>query len=157
MDRQPRMATRFTVGELAARTGVAASALRYYEDLGLISSERNPAGHRRYPRAVARRVAFIVFAQRVGLSLGEIGEELAKLPSNRVPREADWDRLTTHWLTRIEERIQELRRLQTGLTHCIGCGCLSLQECAVMNPHDAAANEGPGPRFWATGQEEPAE
>ncbi len=143
-----RTSTWFTIGELAKRTGVATSALRFYEDRGLISSVRNESGHRRFPRAVARRVSFIVFAQRVGLTLEEIGQELARLPSHRIPREKDWDRLTTLWTARIEERIQELRRLQSGLTRCIGCGCLSLQECAVMNPYDRLAEHGPGPRYW---------
>jgi MerR family redox-sensitive transcriptional activator SoxR len=143
-----RISTWFTIGELAKRTGVATSALRFYEERGLISSVRNESGHRRFPRAVARRVSFIVFAQRVGLTLEEIGHELAMLPSHRIPREKDWDRLTTLWTARIEERIQELRRLQSGLTRCIGCGCLSLQECAVMNPHDQLAEHGPGPRYW---------
>lgn len=144
----PRTSTWFTIGELAKRTGVATSALRFYEERGLISSVRNESGHRRFPRAVARRVSFIVFAQRVGLTLEEIGQELARLPSHRIPREKDWDRLTTLWSARIDERIQELRRLQSGLTRCIGCGCLSLQECAVMNPHDRLAEHGPGPRYW---------
>src|SRR6476646_7875518 len=114
-----------TIGEVAARSGVATSALRFYEDQGLIRSERNNAGHRRYPRAVIRRVAFIVFAQKVGLSLEEIHEELAKLPSNRVPERADWAELSAAWAKRIRARIAELERLQLGLTECIGCGCLS--------------------------------
>jgi MerR family redox-sensitive transcriptional activator SoxR len=148
MASSPRISTWFTIGELAKRTGVATSALRFYEERGLISSVRNESGHRRFPRAVARRVSFIVFAQRVGLSLEEIGQELARLPSHRIPREKDWDRLTTLWTARIEERIQELRRLQSGLTRCIACGCLSLHECAIMNPHDQLAERGPGPRYW---------
>ena len=145
-----RISTWLTIGELAKRTGVATSALRFYEERGLISSERNVSGHRRFPRAMARRVAFIIFAQRVGLTLEEIGQELSKLPHDRIPREADWDRLTQLWSQRIDERIQELQRLKTGLTRCIGCGCLSLQECAVMNPNDQLADEGPGPRYWCT-------
>src|SRR5260221_9974185 len=103
-----------TIGEAAARSGVATSALRFYEDQGLIHSERNDAGHRRYPRAVIRRVAFIVFAQRVGLSLDEIRAELGKLPSNRVPERADWAKLSGGWSRRIRERIAELERLQSG-------------------------------------------
>lgn len=145
---QQRISTWLTIGELANRTGIATSALRFYEDRGLITSERNRSGHRRFARATARRVAFITFAQRVGLTLEEIGHELAKLPNDRIPREADWDRLTTLWSQRIEERIQELQRLQSGLTQCIGCGCLSLQVCAVMNPNDQLSEEGPGPRYW---------
>src|SRR5215212_4225311 len=105
------MAELLTIGEVARRSGVAASALRYYEDRGLIASERTGAAHRRYPRAVIRRVAFIVFAQRVGLTLDEIGEELAKLPTDRVPNRRDWARLSGTWQERIDERIDELRRL----------------------------------------------
>lgn len=136
------------VGELAKRTGVATSALRFYEERGLIHSERNASGHRRYPRAMARRVAFVVFAQRVGLTLEEIRAELDKLPTDRVPTSKDWDRLTRAWSARIEERIEELKRLKLGLTGCIGCGCLSLQSCAILNPDDRLASHGPGPRYW---------
>lgn len=137
-----------TIGEVAARSGVATSALRYYEDRGLIHSERTGAKHRRYHRAVVRRVAFIVFAQRVGLSLEEIGLELAKLPNDRVPNRRDWDRLSTTWRSRIDERIAELERLKGSLTECIGCGCLSLSRCPLSNPFDQAGRRGPGPRYW---------
>jgi MerR family transcriptional regulator, redox-sensitive transcriptional activator SoxR len=150
---QQKISTWFTVGELAQRTGVATSALRFYEERGLISSVRNEAGHRRFQRAMTRRVAFIVFAQRVGLTLEEIGQELAKLPSDHVPREDDWERLTTTWTSRIDERIREMERLRDSLTSCIGCGCLSLKTCAVMNPHDQCAKEGPGPRYWESGED----
>ena len=136
-----------TIGEVAERSGVATSALRFYEDRGLIASERTAAGHRRYPRAVIRRVAFIVFAQRVGLTLGEIDEALAALPSDRVPERADWARLSRSWRARIDERIAELERLKHGLTECIGCGCLSLDRCRLANPGDRAARLGPGPRY----------
>ena len=137
-----------TIGEVSRRGGVAASALRFYEDRGLIRSERAGSGHRRYPRAVLRRIAFIVFAQRVGLSLDEIGEELAKLPADRAPARRDWSRLSSRWSTRIDERIAELQRLKAGLTECIGCGCLSLSRCRMANPDDRAAGLGPGPRYW---------
>ncbi len=137
-----------TVGELAARTGVATSALRFYEERGLIRSERTASGHRRYPRATTRRVAFIVFAQRVGLTLEEIGRELAKLPSRRTPRGEDWERLSANWSRRLVERIAELERLKRGLGDCIGCGCLSLDRCRILNPGDRVARKGPGPRFW---------
>lgn len=137
-----------TVGELAKRTGVATSALRFYEERGLLHSQRNDAGHRRYPRFVARRVAFIVFAQRVGLTLEEIRTELAKLPADRVPGREDWGRLSRTWSIRIDERIEELKRLKVGLTGCIGCGCLSLESCAILNPYDRVASQGPGPRYW---------
>jgi MerR family redox-sensitive transcriptional activator SoxR len=143
------MAELLTIGEVARRSGVAASALRYYEDRGLIASERTGAAHRRYPRAVIRRVAFIVFAQRVGLTLEEIGEELAKLPTDRVPGRRDWARLSGTWQERIDMRIEELQRLREGLTECIGCGCLSLDRCRLANPGDRAARRGPGPVAWA--------
>jgi MerR family redox-sensitive transcriptional activator SoxR len=137
-----------TIGEVSKRSGVAASALRFYEDRGLIASERAGSGHRRYPRPVLRRIAFIVFAQRVGLTLEEIGAELGKLPPERAPTRRDWARLTTTWSARIDDRVAELRRLQRGLTECIGCGCLSLDRCRLANPGDRAAGLGPGPRYW---------
>jgi MerR family transcriptional regulator, redox-sensitive transcriptional activator SoxR len=137
-----------TIGEVARRSGVAASALRFYEERGLIASERAGSGHRRYPRSVLRRVAFIVFAQRIGLTLDEIGAELAKLPPGRVPTRRDWSRLSNGWSARIDARIAELERLKAGLTECIGCGCLSLDRCRLSNPRDRAASLGPGPRYW---------
>ena len=137
-----------TIGEVSRRSGVAASALRFYDERGLITSERAGSGHRRYPRSVLRRIAFIVFAQRVGLRLGEIAEELAKLPPDRAPNRRDWSRLSGSWTSRIDERIGELERLKVGLTECIGCGCLSLERCKLSNPGDRAARLGPGPRYW---------
>lgn len=148
MDKSLDISKPLTVGELAKRTGVATSALRFYEERGLIHSERNATGHRRYARPVARRVAFVVFAQRVGLTLEEIRAELEKLPTDRVPGREDWDHLTRTWSTRIDERIQELERLKVGLTDCIGCGCLSLDRCRILNPNDRVASHGPGPRYW---------
>lgn len=145
----------WTIGELATRTGVAPSALRFYEERGLISAERTRAGHRRYQRAIARRVAFIVFAQRIGLTLDEIGLELRKLPADHVPTGDDWDRLTETWSARIDARIAELQRLRDGLADCIGCGCLSLRRCMLVNPHDRVGNNGAGARFWA-GDERPS-
>jgi MerR family redox-sensitive transcriptional activator SoxR len=142
------MAEPLTIGEVAHRSGVATSALRFYEDRGLIRSERAGSGHRRYQRAVIRRVAFIVFAQRIGLSLDEVGEELAKLPENRVPTRADWAKLSSSWTARIDTRIAELERLREGLTECIGCGCLSLGRCQLANRGDRAAAGGAGPRYW---------
>jgi len=142
------MAEMLTVGQLAARSGVATSALRFYEDRRLIHSERTEAGHRRYPRPVVRRVAFIVFAQKIGLSLEEIREELEKLPSDRAPKRRDWAQLSSSWTERIDERIAELERLKLGLTECIGCGCLSLERCQLANPGDRAGRAGPGPRYW---------
>jgi MerR family transcriptional regulator, redox-sensitive transcriptional activator SoxR len=142
------MADLLTIGEVARRSGVAASALRFYEDRGLIASERAGSGHRRYARPVLRRIAFIVFAQRVGLTLDEIGAELAKLPGDHVPTRSDWARLSRGWSSRIDERIAELQRLKLGLTECIGCGCLSLDRCRLANPGDRAGARGPGPRYW---------
>jgi MerR family redox-sensitive transcriptional activator SoxR len=136
------------ISEVSRRSGVAASALRFYEERGLITSERAGSGHRRYPRAVLRRIAFIVFVQKIGLSLDEAGAELARLPENRVPERADWAKLSGSWTRRIDERIAELERLRAGLTQCIGCGCLSLQKCQLANPGDRAARLGPGPRYW---------
>lgn len=145
------MGDALTIGEVAARSGVATSALRFYEDQGLIDSERTDAGHRRYPRAVLRRVAFIVFAQKVGLSLDEIRAELARLPRNRAPDRADWSKLSGGWTRRIDARIAELQRMKAGLAECIGCGCLSLDRCRFANPGDRAARRGAGPRAWIEG------
>ena len=136
------------IGEVARRSGVASSALRFYEQRGLISSERTGSGHRHYPRPVLRRIAFIVFAQRVGLTLDEIGTELAKLPLHQAPTRRDWSRLSATWASRIDDRIAELQRLKFGLTECIGCGCLSLDRCKLANPDDRAARLGSGPRYW---------
>ena len=138
-----------TIGEVSRRSGVAASALRFYEDRGLITSEREGSGHRRYPRTVLRRIAFVVFAQRIGLTLEEIGAELATLPPDRAPTRRDWSRLSRSWTARIEDRIAELERLKAGLTECIGCGCLSLDRCKLANPGDRAAGFGAGARYWA--------
>ena len=137
-----------TIGEVSQRSGVASSALRFYEQRGLIDSQRAGSGHRRYPRTVLRRIAFIVFAQRVGLTLEEIAGELSKLPVDRAPTRHDWSRLSSGWSSRIDQRIAELERLKVGLTECIGCGCLSLDRCQLANPGDRAASRGPGPRYW---------
>ena len=142
------MADLLTIGELSARSGVASSALRFYEERGLIRSERASSGHRRFARPVIRRVAFIVFAQRVGLSLDEIRGELVKLPADRAPTRGDWAKLSSSWSARIDARIAELERLKDGLTDCIGCGCLSLGRCQLANPGDRAGRSGPGPRYW---------
>ena len=143
-----RVSELLTISDVSRRSGVASSALRFYEDRGLISSERAGSGHRRYPRPVLRRIAFIVFAQRAGLSLDEIRAELAKLPPHRAPTRRDWAKLSRKWTSRIDERIAELERLRAGLTDCIGCGCLSLDQCRLANPGDRAAAGGPGPRYW---------
>jgi MerR family transcriptional regulator, redox-sensitive transcriptional activator SoxR len=137
-----------TIGEVSRRSGVASSALRFYEQRRLISSQRAGSGHRRFPRSALRRIAFIVFAQRIGLSIEEIGGELAKLPADRAPAREDWARLSGDWTRRIDQRIAELRRLRASLTQCIGCGCLSIDRCALANPADRAGRRGPGPRYW---------
>jgi MerR family transcriptional regulator, redox-sensitive transcriptional activator SoxR len=142
------MAELLTIGEVSRRSGVASSALRFYEQRGLIASVRAGSGHRRYPRAVLRRVAFVVFAQRIGLTLDEIGGELAKLPGDHAPTRRDWARLSGTWTARVDSRIAELERLKAGLTECIGCGCLSLDRCRLANPGDRAGGRGPGPRYW---------
>jgi MerR family redox-sensitive transcriptional activator SoxR len=142
------MTDELTIGQLAGRSGVATSALRFYESLDLIESVRTPSGHRRFLRSVIRRVAFIVFAQRVGLTLEEVGEALKALPRHRVPQAEDWAKLSGSWSRRIDARIAELERLKTGLTGCISCGCLSLERCQLSNPGDRNARHGPGPVYW---------
>ena len=138
---------RFAVGDLAARAGVATSALRFYETHGLIRSERNESGHRRYRPDVLRRVAFIRVAQRIGLSLDEIAKALDSLPSQRTPTRDDWNILSSRWLPRIEEQIAELELLRDRLDGCIGCGCLSLDTCELYNLGDRAARRGSGARY----------
>jgi MerR family transcriptional regulator, redox-sensitive transcriptional activator SoxR len=136
-----------TIGQLSERSGVATSAIRYYEDLGLVSSRRTPGNQRRYDRAMLRRLAFIRTAQRVGLSLEEIETALATLPSNRTPTKADWTNLSRGWRPRIDAQIRQLERLRDTLDSCIGCGCLSLRRCALSNPDDEVAARGPGAVF----------
>jgi MerR family redox-sensitive transcriptional activator SoxR len=135
------------IGELAARSGIAASALRYYEDLGLISPERTSGGQRRYRRSTLRRLAFIRAAQRIGLSLDEVGAALARLPVDHVPTSAEWNGVARSWQRRIDDQIAELQRLRAKLTDCVGCGCLSLSRCGLYNLDDAAAAAGPGARY----------
>lgn len=135
-----------TIGQVAARAGVAPSALRYYEEQGLVAASRSPGGARRYPRSVLRRLAFVRAAQNVGLSLGEIRDALATLPEGRPPTARDWARLSRAWRDRLDEQIAALERLRDGLTSCIGCGCLSLTRCSLYNPSDVAAAEGAGAR-----------
>jgi MerR family redox-sensitive transcriptional activator SoxR len=138
---------RLTIGEIGRRTGVATSALRFYEEHDLIRSDRNAAGHRRYHADVLRRVSFVRTAQRVGLSLAEIREALASLPHERTPTAADWARLAASWRPRLDDRIAVLTRMRDQLDSCIGCGCLSLDSCGIWNPGDVAAGSGPGPRY----------
>ena len=136
-----------TIGELSTRSGVATSALRFYEERGLIDSTRNTGNQRRYQQAVLRRIAFIRTAQRIGLSLDEISEALATLPENRTPTKADWTRLSRAWRSRLDEQIERIEQLRDRLDSCIGCGCLSLRTCALSNPGDAVAARGPGAVF----------
>jgi MerR family redox-sensitive transcriptional activator SoxR len=139
------MHDRLTVGELAARSGLAPSALRYYERLGLIRSTRTTGNQRRYERAMVRRVAFVRASARCGVPLEEIRAALAELPDGRTPTKADWTRLSRAWRTRLDERIALLQGLRDRLAGCIGCGCLSLKSCALYNPDDELAARGPGP------------
>ena len=143
MDKQDRIA----IGELARRSGLAASALRFYEEQGLIESQRSGGGHRHYARADLRRVAFIGAAQNVGLSLEQIRAALASLPEGRTPTAADWARLSREWRPLLDARIEALTRLRDQLDSCIGCGCLSLKKCALFNPGDAADALGPGANY----------
>ena len=136
-----------TIGQLAARSGVATSALRFYESRGLIASERTEGNQRRFARPTLRRVAVIRAAQALGLSLREIRMALAALPEGRTPNKRDWERLSHSWQQGLEQRIAELCQLRDELTGCIGCGCLSLRTCALFNAGDRAASRGPGPRY----------
>lgn len=136
-----------TIGDLASRSGVAASALRFYETKGLIASERTDGNQRRYPRATLRRVALIRAGQEVGLSLAELADALARLPHEKTPTKSDWQRLSRAWRSRLDAQIAELTALRDELTDCIGCGCLSLKSCAIFNPDDAASDLGTGPRY----------
>jgi MerR family redox-sensitive transcriptional activator SoxR len=135
------------IGEFARRAGIAASALRFYEQQGLLASARSSGGRRLYPRAELRRVAFIRAAQTVGLGLPDIAAALATLPGGRTPTAADWQKLARQWQPVLDARIAALTRLRDQLASCIGCGCLSLQRCALYNPGDTAARRGPGARY----------
>ncbi|MEM7294531.1 MAG: redox-sensitive transcriptional activator SoxR [Pseudomonadota bacterium] len=135
-----------TIGDVAQRAGIATSALRFYEDKGLIQSVRNSGNHRCYHRSILRKVSIIKIAQALGFSLQEIAKELDALPQQRVPTARDWEKLSTHWRRELDARIEHLQQLRDQLTACIGCGCLSLRKCALYNPNDEAAERGPGPR-----------
>ncbi|MER7846572.1 redox-sensitive transcriptional activator SoxR [Kitasatospora sp. NPDC096077] len=146
----PRTGDLLTIGQLAARSGLAASALRYYESLGLIHATRTAGGQRRYPRGTLRRIAFVRAAQRVGLSLDEAKVALDRLPERPAPSGTEWDAVAASWQSRIDEQIAELERLKTKLTGCIGCGCLSLTRCALYNAEDRAGRTGSGARYLLT-------
>jgi MerR family transcriptional regulator, redox-sensitive transcriptional activator SoxR len=139
--------TQLTIGHLAERAGVATSAIRFYESRGLISSIRTTGNQRRYEASTLRRIAFIRTAQRVGLTLDEIGDALATLPDGRTPTKSDWHRLSKAWRPRLDEQIERIERLRDRLDSCIGCGCLSLKTCALSNPGDVVAERGPGAVF----------
>ncbi len=141
------MVPELTIGELSERTGVASSALRYYEREGLIHATRSDGGQRRYARDVIRRVSFVRIAQQLGLSLDDIRTAMASLPDNRTPSQRDWHRLSSDWRPRLDAQIAMLERLRDRLDGCIGCGCLSLKHCGLLNPNDRAALRGPGARF----------
>jgi MerR family redox-sensitive transcriptional activator SoxR len=136
-----------TIGEVASRSGVATSALRFYETKGLIESERTAGNQRRYPRATLRRVALIRAGQEIGISLAELGEALSTLPHHKTPSKSDWQKLSRSWRRRLDAQIGEMMALRDELTDCIGCGCLSLKSCAIFNPGDAASTLGTGPRY----------
>jgi MerR family transcriptional regulator, redox-sensitive transcriptional activator SoxR len=139
-------AKELTVGQLAERSGVAVSALHFYEAKGLIASRRTAGNQRRYSRDSLRRVAFIRLAQRIGIPLKIIKDALAELPNERTPTRDDWAKLSAAWQSELDDRIEQLQRLRDDLTDCIGCGCLSLDRCPVANPHDRLGEEGPGAR-----------
>ncbi|PBB66466.1 redox-sensitive transcriptional activator SoxR [Mesorhizobium sp. WSM4312] len=139
-------ASELTVGQVAMRSGVAVSALHFYETRGLIRSHRTSGNQRRYGRDVLRRVAIIKVAQEVGISLAEIGEALASLPESRTPTRDDWGLLSTAWRDALDHKIAQLKKLRDGLSDCIGCGCMSIDKCPLRNKGDRLANEGPGAR-----------
>jgi MerR family redox-sensitive transcriptional activator SoxR len=145
------MESELTIGALSERAGVAASALRFYEAEGLIHATRSEGGQRRYTRDTLRRVSFIRVAQQVGLRLDEIRVALESLPENRTPNAKDWERLSTSWRPRLDAQIALLERLRDRLGGCIGCGCLSLRFCKLLNPDDRAGQRGPGPRHLIEG------
>ncbi|MGL5930167.1 MAG: redox-sensitive transcriptional activator SoxR [Dermatophilaceae bacterium] len=148
-----------SIGEVGARSGFAASALRYYESRGLITAERSAGGQRLFPRHTLRRLAFIRAAANVGLTLEEITVELSRIPAGRTPSKSDWQRISRHWRNRLDDQIEALERLRDGLDSCIGCGCLSLRRCAVANPADTAArsDDAPGAVFLPDRLRRPAE
>lgn len=136
-----------SIGELAARTGLSVSAIRFYEDKGLVQPLRSSGGQRRFPRADIRRLSFILIAQQLGLSLADIRAQLAKLPEGRAPTQRDWTRISNAIRGTIDARIAEFERTRRRLDGCIGCGCLSLKKCELYNPEDRAGLKGPGPRL----------
>ncbi|HMA14061.1 MAG: redox-sensitive transcriptional activator SoxR [Bacteroidota bacterium] len=151
MAERPELRRELSVGEVAARSGVAVSTLHFYESKGLIRGRRNRGNHRRYPRDVLRRVAVIKVAQRAGIPLKEIAAALAALPDGRAPTGQDWQRLSRRWRAQLDDRIARLTRLRDRLTDCIGCGCLSVRDCPLRNPQDSLGSQGSGPRLLDPG------
>ncbi|MFC8719354.1 redox-sensitive transcriptional activator SoxR [Kitasatospora sp. NPDC057198] len=143
---EPAADDRLPIGEVSARTGAAVSALRFYEELGLIASERDGRNRRSYPRHMLRRIALISVAKRIGIPLEDLREAFADVPLDRPPSHQEWQRASRNWKLRLEERRRTIERLEAELTGCIGCGCLSMKACALLNPHDALAGDGTGPR-----------
>ncbi len=139
-------ARELTVGQLSARSGLPVSTLHYYEAEGLIRAERTAANHRRYPRAMLRRIAVIKAAQRLGLPLAVIRDAMAALPPERAPTPAEWEAMSERWRAELDARIARMQTLRDHLTACIGCGCLSMENCPLYNDADRLAEEGPGPR-----------
>ena len=141
-----------SVGEIAKRSGVAISAIHFYETKGLIFSWRDSANQRRYPREALRRVSLIKVAQRLGIPLAAVKGALDALPKGRTPTEADWRKLSARWHADLDKRIAQLTQLRDQLSECIGCGCLSLQSCPLRNPHDTLGRQGPGPQLIEPGR-----
>ena len=135
------------IGDVARRTGLSVSAIRYYEDMGLVRPDRTASGHRLFEKADIRRLSFVMIAQRLGFSSAAIRDALSALPGGRTPTKADWTKLSRHFRRELDARIEGLTALRNRLDGCIGCGCLSLKQCALHNPDDALAAKGPGPRF----------
>jgi MerR family transcriptional regulator, redox-sensitive transcriptional activator SoxR len=155
MDKPPAAVTELSVGQMAERSGVAVSALHFYERKGLIRSTRTAGNQRRYHRDELRRVAFIRVSQRVGISLEAIGDALAQLPDERTPTPKDWARLSAGWSEELDERIEQLQHLRHDLAKCIGCGCLSLESCRLANPLDVLGDHGPGARRFVSARGAP--
>ncbi|MBN9631492.1 MAG: redox-sensitive transcriptional activator SoxR [Actinobacteria bacterium] len=143
---RPKPTDLLTIGEVVRRTGVSASALHFYERKGLIHSQRTPGGTRLYPRHMERRIAIIQVAKRLGIPLSEVADQFESLPRDRMPSLRDWNRLNEHWRAKLTARQRELERLQSEMSQCIGCGCVSLSVCLVMNPGDILGQDGQGAR-----------
>ena len=142
-----RMSEGLPIGKLAERTGLSVSAIRFYESRGLVMADRNAGGQRRFDKSAIRKLSFVMIAQQLGFSIGEIGKQLTSLPKKRAPTKRDWTRISRQFGQELDERIEALTNLRDRLDGCIGCGCLSLKNCSLYNPEDRAASNGPGPRY----------